>query len=82
MKIYKSELGVPYTRDFLDKQVEVGDYIFYSTTGRYPSSRYCRVVRFTEKSMFVRIEKADRSAWNEDGDIVVKNTFVKIEGYF
>jgi hypothetical protein len=78
MKVYKSELGVPYTRDFLGKRVEVGDHIFYSTTSRYASSRYCRVVRFTENSMFVRIVKSNRTSWNEDDEIIVKNDFVKV----
>lgn len=63
--------------DFLGHPVKVGDYIFYSTTGRYPESRYCRITRFTEKSVFVKVLKTSRKGVPRD-DVIVQNVFVKI----
>lgn len=69
-------------KDFLGKKVSVGDYIFYSTTGRYPESRLCRISRFTEKSMFGTIVQHNRHAsfYQElSQEVVIKNSFVKVE---
>ena len=65
-------------KDFTGKEVVVGDYIFYSTTGRYPESRIGKVSRFTEKSMFVEVIKRNRS-WGSREEVIVKNDFVKID---
>jgi hypothetical protein len=65
-------------KDFVGKSVEVGDYIFYSTTGRDAESRICRVSRFTAKSMFVDIIKRNRHGAG-DLNVVVRNDFIKID---
>lgn len=67
-------------KDFLGNVVVVGDYIFYSTTGRYAESRLCRVSRFTAKSMFVVVLKNNVSS-KPDGDeeVTVRNDFVKVD---
>jgi len=64
-------------KDFLGTPVDVGDYIFYSTTGRYPESRLAKVVRFTEKSMFVDVIKHNRNG-SIDKNVRVRNDFVKV----
>lgn len=64
-------------KDFTGKEVAVGDFIFYSTTGRYPESRIGKISRFTEKSMFVEVIKRNRSYGNKE-EVVVRNDFVKI----
>lgn len=67
-------------KDFLGREVTVGDHIFYSTTGRYPESRYCVVTRFTAKSMFAKRIKKNRSGtYGMDDEFVVRNDFVKVE---
>lgn len=65
-------------KDFLGKPIDIGDYIFYSTTGRYPESRLCKVVRFTEKSMFVDIIKGS-GYHSQYTNIRVQNNYVKVE---
>jgi len=67
-------------KDFLGEEVVVGDHIFYSTTGRWPESRYCVITRFSEKSIFVSVIKANRPGWEgiEWLEVQVKNSFVKI----
>ena len=65
-------------KDFTGKEVSVGDYIFYSTTGRYPESRIGKVSRFTAKSMFVEVIKRNRS-YGDREEVVVRNDFVKID---
>jgi hypothetical protein len=66
-------------KDFTGQVVEVGDYIFYSTTGRYAESRIGRVTRFTEKSLWVEIVKMNRPNYGTLGtEVVVRNDFAKI----
>jgi len=67
--------------DFIGKSVDVGDYIFYSTTGRYAESRVCVVTRFTAKSMFVKVVKHNRPGRVDENEVIVRNTFVKLENY-
>ncbi len=64
-------------KDFLGNAVDIGDYIFYSTTGRWPESRLGKIVRFTEKSLFVDIIKKNRRGSMET-NVQVKNDFVKV----
>jgi hypothetical protein len=64
-------------KDFLGNTVDIGDYIFYSTTGRWPESRLGKIVRFTEKSLFVDIIKKNRHGSMET-NVQVKNDFVKV----
>ena len=66
-------------KDFLGKEVNVGDHIFYSTTGRYAESRLCVVTRFTPKSMFVRVVNHNRPGSVDDKEVVVRNDFVKVD---
>lgn len=66
-------------KDFVKKDVEVGDTIFYSTTGRYPESRLCKVTRFTGKSMFAEIIKNNRHSYGVGDEVIVKNDFVKVD---
>lgn len=67
-------------KDFLGKPVDKGDHIFYSTTGRYAESRLAVVSRFTEKSIFAKIVKHNRSGnYKVDEEVIVKNDFVKVE---
>lgn len=66
-------------KDFLGTHTRVGDHIFYSTTGRYPESRYCRVTRFTDKSMFAEILKHNRPGESGVGEeVVVRNDFINV----
>lgn len=65
-------------KDFLGRKVDVGDYIFYSTTGRYPTSRLCKVSRFTEKSMFAQVIKQNTFG-SPDEEVIVRNAFIKVE---
>jgi hypothetical protein len=65
-------------KDFLGKKTEVGDHIFYSTTGRYAESRLCRVSRFTAKSMFVIVIK-NNSNYSTGDEVVVRNSFIKVD---
>jgi hypothetical protein len=37
-------------KDFIGNIVNVNDYIFYSTTGRYEESRIGKIVKITEKN--------------------------------
>lgn len=67
-------------KDFLGNEVGIGDHIFYSTTGRNAESRLCKVVRFTEKSMFVDVLKNNRQ-FSLGSDIIVKNSFIKVDYY-
>lgn len=62
--------------DFVGTEVNIGDKIFYSTTGRWPESRLCEVTRFTAKSMFAKILKTNRPYPSIDEEVVVKNDFV------
>ena len=66
-------------KDFLGKDVQVGDHIFYSTTGRYATSRLCVVTRFTTKTMFARPVKHNRPGHVTDEEVAVRNDFVKVE---
>ncbi len=66
-------------KDFMGQEVQVGDYIFYSTTGRYAESRICKITRFTAKSMFVVPIKVNRPSYNTKDECVVRNDFVKID---
>lgn len=67
-------------KDFLGREVKVGDHIFYSTTGRYSESRYCVVSRFTPKSMFVKVIKKNRhGSYGYDEEVIVRNDFVKVD---
>lgn len=70
-------------KDFLGREVAVGDTIFYSTTGRNAESRFCEVTRFTAKSMFAKLIKGNRNggSWSAkyNDDFVVRNDFVKVE---
>ena len=66
-------------KDFTGKEVQVGDHIFYSTTGRYAESRIGKITRFTAKSMFVEIIKRNRPSYGSQEECVVKNSFVKID---
>ena len=65
-------------KDFTGKEVNIGDYIFYSTTSRWPESRIGRITRFTVKSMFVEIIKRNRP-YSPREEVIVKNDFVKID---
>ncbi len=65
-------------KDFLGNAVDIGDYIFYSTTGRWPESRLGKIVRFTEKSLFEDIIKKNRHGSMET-NVQVKNDFVKVD---
>ena len=65
-------------KDFLGNEVKVGDKIFYSTTGRHAESRYCEVVRFTEKTIFVDVLKSNRN-FSLNKNVRVQNDFVKVE---
>jgi hypothetical protein len=65
-------------KDFLGNIVDVGDYIFYSTTSRWPESRLAKIVRFTEKSVFVDVVKNNRPHDPREKNIIVKNDFVKV----
>jgi len=64
-------------RDFLGQEVNVGDHVFYSTTGRYSESRYCRVIRLTPKSIVVDVLKKNRSGSLEQ-NVIVRNSFIKV----
>lgn len=67
-------------KDFTGKEVQAGDKIFYSTTGRYAESRICEVTRFTAKSMFAKILKHNRHGEYSYGEeVIVRNDFVKID---
>lgn len=66
-------------KDFLGEEVSVGDYIFYSTTGRYAESRLCKITRFTPKSVFVKVLKHNRPGNTPDGEVVIRNDFVKVK---
>lgn len=63
--------------DFLGREVKVGDYIFHSTTGRYPTTKISKVTRLTEKSVFAASTKANRTYINSD-EKCVRNTFLII----
>lgn len=65
-------------KDFIGNTVEVGDFIFYSTTGRYPESRVAVVTRFTKKSMFAKPVMINRSGGLPDKEVVVRNDFIKV----
>ena len=67
-------------KDFLGNDVAVGDHIFYSTTARYAESRLCVITRFTAKSMFAKVLKANRVSYtaNHQHEVIVKNDFVKV----
>lgn len=66
-------------KDFLGKEVSVGDNIFYSTTGRYAESRLCVVTRFTPKTVFAKALKTNRPGIPGDEEFPVRNSFVKVE---
>lgn len=69
-------------KDYLGRDVVVGDYIFYSTTGRYAESRVCKVARFTPKTLFATLVKGNRGgSWttNYNKDFAVQNSFVKMD---
>jgi hypothetical protein len=69
-----------FKRDFLGKPVYVGDTIFYSTTGRYATSRLCIVSRLTDKSMFVQVIKENRTCYTlPKEEVIVKNDFIKVD---
>lgn len=65
-------------KDFLGETTIVGDYIFYSTTGRYAESRLCRVRRFTAKTMFVDVIKTNRN-FSISENVAVQNAFVRLD---
>lgn len=68
-------------KDFLGREIAVGDLVFYSTTGRYAESRLCRVTRFTAKTVFAEIVKHNRPGTYSYGDEVkIQNDFVKVDG--
>lgn len=68
-------------KDFIGKEVRVGDYIFYSTTGRYAESHVCRVTRFTAKTMFAMVLKRNRNFGYRNEEVKVQNSFVKLVGH-
>lgn len=70
-------------KDFTGKEAKVGDYIFYSTTGRYAESRIGQVTRFSPKgSMFADILKGNRPYRdNSREEVIVKNSFVILSDY-
>lgn len=66
-------------KDFLGRDVTVGTKIFYSTTGRYPESRFGEVIGFTPSGIpRVRILKTNRGDYRVDEVVLVKNDFVNI----
>lgn len=66
-------------KDFTGQVVDVGDYIFYSTTVRWPESRIGRITRFTEKSLWVEIVKINRPDIGVLGtEVIVRNDFAKV----
>jgi len=66
-------------KDFLGNLVSVGDYVFYSTTGRYPESRLMKITRFTKKSMFGVIIKHNRPGdFTYGREVSIKNDFVRV----
>jgi hypothetical protein len=70
-------------KDFLGRGVEVNDYIFYSTTGRYAESRLCVITRFTAKTVFAEVLKTNRPSYGDKGrEVAVKNDFIKVEREF
>lgn len=66
-------------KDFLGIPVNVGDYVFYSTTGRYAESRLVKVTRFTKQSVFGKIIKSNRAGmYDIDQEVIIKNDFVRL----
>ena len=66
--------------DFAGNPVEVGDVIFYYTTGRYPEARLVRISRMSEKTLFGHIIKTNRPDLPEK-EVSIRNSFVKVENY-
>ena len=66
-------------KDFTGKDVSIGDYVFYSTTGRRPESRLCKVVDITAKSVIVSIVKANRPNLDTRERITIRNDFAKVD---
>lgn len=67
-------------KDFLGTDVQVGDHIFYSTTGRYSESRLCEIVKIGAKTVTVKILKSNRPGYKGQvrDNIVVRNDFIKV----
>lgn len=69
-----------FVYDFMGRVVQPGDLIFYSTTGRRPTSRVCRIDSFTPTGLpRVRVLKNHNSKLVTDNLIIVQNVFVKVE---
>lgn len=66
-------------KDFVGKDVNIGDHIFYYTTGRWPEARLCEVIRFTPKSMVCKILKTNRPGGVPAEPVLVGNSFVKVD---
>ena len=67
-------------RDFTGKTIDIGDHVFYSTTGRWAESRVVEITRFTPKNFPVgKIVKRNRYGFLDDQEIIIKNDFVKID---
>lgn len=67
-------------KDFIGDDVYIGDYVYYTTYPPGAENRIGKVVRFTEKTMFVVIVKSDRiiDKTYENRQIAVRSTFVKV----
>lgn len=68
-------------RDFLGHSVIPGDYVFYSTTGRYIKSRVCRVTRITDAgSVFGEIIKSSAPVFEDTLglEVNIKANFIRI----
>lgn len=67
-------------KDFLKNEVSIGDNIFYSTTGRYPESRFGEVVRMSDKSIWIKVLKTNRPGFKQsDDEVIVRNDFVIVK---
>ena len=66
-------------KDFLGKDVDIGDYVFYSTTGRYPAARFGKITRMSDKSIWINILKENRRNLNSKDEVIIRTDFVKVE---
>ena len=71
------------TKDMLGQKVEVGDFIVYSTTGRYSELRYAQVIRISDLgTVSARILKGARTCKSNmlhPKPVVVRTEFIKVE---
>lgn len=63
--------------DFLGRPVKEGDYIFYSTTGRYSESRIGRIIKLGKVYPTIEIIRGSRHSLKKKAS--VRNDFILID---